>query len=430
AACLDLLGREARLVGDEAHLPGNAPAGLAVEHDLDPAPDPEAGDVGHRDVDLHVLVLRVEHRDDRGPGLGELARPDELRLDGRRRIGRPDLELGVRHLELGEPRARELAPLPQHVRLPAGDGDRALLCFGAREQLAGAIEGARGLVAARARVVEELRRTGPALHQLLLALEGPPRHLGGGLGLAQLGLPRAHVALPGLREQRHLLLLPADVRLEDIELLALRVEAGPHVGVVQAGHDRPRRDGRALTEGDLEDAPRDLAPDDALLALDEAGVVRRPVIAADPPDRGREHGGDYGDHDRSPRRAAHYSASPTWRLRSASHTWRLILPPWRGRRAAARSGAGAPPVARTPRRVRSRAWRAGRRGAGSRRGSHRWSRGRRRTGRGGCGDSPPPARRRRVPPPPPRVAPRRSAASSGSRPRAPGARARARFGSG
>src|SRR5437867_275293 len=75
---LDLLGGEVRLVGDEAHLAGDPASRPAVELDLDALADAEPLELGHGDVDLHVLVPRIDHRDDRRARLRELARPDVL----------------------------------------------------------------------------------------------------------------------------------------------------------------------------------------------------------------------------------------------------------------------------------------------------------------------------------------------------------------
>src|SRR4029077_5678605 len=162
------------------------------EHDLDSPSHTEAVHVRDRVVDLDVLVAWIEHRNDGRARLGQLARPDELRLHHGRDLGRVDLVLRARHLELRELGTRLLAPLAQHVRRPARDRDRALLGPGPAEELARAIEGARRLIATRAGVAEELRGARPALYELPLAVEAPPGHRGGGLGLAHLGLPRAH----------------------------------------------------------------------------------------------------------------------------------------------------------------------------------------------------------------------------------------------
>src|SRR5204863_3156736 len=101
------------------------------------------------------------------------------------------------HLELGDLGPRQLAALLEHVELAAGDGDRPLLRLGAPEHVPGAIERAARLVAARARVVEELPRAGARGDQRLLALEAALGEVQHRCRLPELGLPRAHVLLPG-----------------------------------------------------------------------------------------------------------------------------------------------------------------------------------------------------------------------------------------
>src|SRR5207302_1699733 len=83
------------------------------------------------------------------------------------------------------------------------------------EHVPGAIERAARLVAARARVVEELPRAGARGDQRLLALEAALGEVQHRCRLPELGLPRAHVLLPGALAELDLLLLAADVGLRD-----------------------------------------------------------------------------------------------------------------------------------------------------------------------------------------------------------------------
>src|SRR2546428_274487 len=160
-----------------------APSGRAVGLDLHPPADVEAADLGDGDVDLHVLVGRVEDRDDGGTRLRELTRPDELRLyDGRRR-GRADRVLGLGHAELAELRGRELTLGVQGSQLLLGEGDRALLGLRAREHLARPLDAAACLVAGRAPVVERLRRAYTGAHEGRLTGIRPLREPRPGIGL-------------------------------------------------------------------------------------------------------------------------------------------------------------------------------------------------------------------------------------------------------
>src|SRR5581483_7027441 len=298
---LDLLRRERRLIGDEADLARHAMAGRAVELDRDATADAEVPDLGDRDVDLHVLVGRIEDGEDRRPGLGELAGPDHLRLHDGRHVRRADRVLGLRHLQLRELGAEEPPPALEDVELPARDGDVSALGLGPCEDLADAIERAARLVAPRARVVHELRGAGAARAEVALALPRPLGEIGGDLGLAELRPPRAHVAPPGVLDERDLLPLAADVGLGDLELLPLRLEPGANVVVVEAGEDGVRRDARAFLEEHVDDAPGHLAPDDPLHTLDEAGVVRRGAVATREPHADAERDDDErDDHDPSP----------------------------------------------------------------------------------------------------------------------------------
>ena len=212
-----------------------------------------------------------------------------------------DIVLGGRHLELGDLRLRQLAALLEHLELAAGDGDRPLLRLGAPEHVPGAIQRAARLVAARAGVVEELPRAGARGDQRLLALEAALGEVQHRCRLPELGLPRAHVLLPGALAELDLLLLAADVGLRDVQLLVLGHQAGLDVGGVEPREHGVRRDLGTLGEDHRQHAPRHLAPDDALLALDEAGVVGGRAVAAHRPQRRRHHGQDEaGEREPSP----------------------------------------------------------------------------------------------------------------------------------
>jgi hypothetical protein len=292
-ARLDLLGGEVRAVGEEGDLARHAVAGRAVELDGDALADVHVREVGHRDVDLHVLIGGIEQRQQRRAGLGQLARPDELRLDARRHRWRLNRGLVVRHAELVELALGELALLAQHLELMASDGDGALLGLGAGEHVAGAVAGAGRLVAPRLRFVEELLGAGAGADEGAFARQGRLGQRDRGGRLAQLRLPRADVLRPHVLGGRDLLLLAADLRIHHLQRLLAGGDAGGDVAIVEADEDGVGRDRVALAERDLEHASRDLAADDALLALDDAGVVRRAAVAA--PHQHGGHGGD-GEH--------------------------------------------------------------------------------------------------------------------------------------
>src|SRR5262249_62229842 len=93
-----------------------------------------------------------------GPGLGQLARPDELRLHDGLDVRRANGELAARHLQLRELRGGHLALLLEDVALLLRQGDAALLGLGPPEELTRALERAARLVACGAHVVELLRR--------------------------------------------------------------------------------------------------------------------------------------------------------------------------------------------------------------------------------------------------------------------------------
>src|SRR5262249_55703274 len=148
-------------------------------------------------VHLDVLVGRIEHRDNRGTRLRQLAGPDELRLHDGRHVRRPDGELVPRHLQLGELGRGDVALLLQDVALLARQRAVTLLRIAPTEQLAGTLERAARLVAGGAHVVELLRGARTRADQVLLAGEGALGTLGRGRRLLDVGRTRAAVALPG-----------------------------------------------------------------------------------------------------------------------------------------------------------------------------------------------------------------------------------------
>jgi hypothetical protein len=201
-------------------------------------------------------------------------------------------------LELGELALGERSLLAHHLELALRERDLALLRLRPSEELARARERAPRLVAPRARLVEPLHRRHALLLELALAHEVALREIRLGLGTRDLGAVRRDVVRPGALGERHLLLLAAQLRVGDGELLALRRHLRRDVRRVEPRDDGVRGHRVALAVGDLEDAARDLAPQHALLALDEAGVERLAPRAPQPPGaRGqeREHRGD--DHD-------------------------------------------------------------------------------------------------------------------------------------
>jgi hypothetical protein len=204
--------------------------------------------------------------------------------------------LGVEHLELGELRARQGELAFVHLELSPGEPDLAFHRARAAEHVARALDrAARGVVLGE-RLVERLRRRDALGGELALAAVGGGREHRFCLGLAQLGLARRDVAMPGRVGERHLLALAGDLRLLHRDVLLLRGDACPDLGVVELRDDRAGGNRVALVERHVEDARRDLGAQHPLLAFDEARVVRRAVVAAQV-DHGRDHG-DRADRDR------------------------------------------------------------------------------------------------------------------------------------
>ena len=179
-----------------------------------------------------------------------------------------------------------------------------------------------GLVAPGAGVVELLCGARPGPREFAFADERLLRVARGRERLVELGPARSHVRRPGGLCDVHPLLLGRDVGRDDRDLLAARRDLAVDARRVEPRDDGTGRYAVALHERDLVRAGGYLAAQQALLALDEAGVdLARGLAAAVPP--GGARGGEQEKRDRDDLAGHGYSVAigrPIRRCSSALRT--------------------------------------------------------------------------------------------------------------
>ena len=321
-----------------------------------------------------------------GARLRQLARPDELRLHDGRHVGRAD-----RRTWRASPRARRARRRAQLALLRAATSScwRATAMLRS-SRLARAPSISRGAVA-RARAWSRAARASSSSCAVLAPVRARScsrakvrsRALRAGRRLRAARPPRALTSRCQVRvgERRS---APPAARICGVERRRAR-RAWPRCSRRcrdRRGARRPRSAGTASPSpnGTSSTRPVDLAADHALLALDEAGVVRRAVLAPQPPDRAR-------DRRRERRRRSECACVMRQLPRGVRQRFE--------RQAHQLLQLGAARVRLVERGGERRALL--REQAPVRRARPRWWRGRRRTAAGGCAGSPRPDRRRRAP---------------------------------
>src|SRR6185369_3633230 len=313
AARLDLLGREIGALGNERDFARPAFARVRIELDVHFRSDLDAVQVRDRDVDLHILVARIENRKHRRTRLRKLARPQQLRLRDGWDIRRADLELRVRDLELRELARGQRLLAAQHFDVCTGGGNRRLFGAGSFEDVGGALGGGLRSRQAVAGVVEHLLRRRAASGEAFLTLGGARGKLDVRARLLGFALARTKVLFPA-----RLAKIGFDDRLLDlarqhVDLLPGRLRARGDIGIVDAGNDGRCRHGVAFAEVHVEHASADLASQQAFFALDETGVapvVFTAVMEDHEPDH--DERGDRDEGQQTLHRASPFAVAGRW----------------------------------------------------------------------------------------------------------------------